>query len=170
MTRVDRARGIAFGVLAAALGSSGCQVLDRVIGSAIAANEAGALATMRVMASGQIAYSVNNGNAYGSIACLESPGACVPKDPGVPYLTPGTTTGERAGYVFEFHPGPDAPVAAGRPPGSALTSFAYVGKPVRPGTTGNKTFCVDATFNVCTIPDGVSVSGPQCPATCQLVK
>jgi hypothetical protein len=160
----------AFVVVLAALGSSGCGILDSLIGSAVAANEAGALGTVRVMLSGQIAYAVNNGNAYGSVGCLESPSPCVPKDPGVPYLTPGTTTGERAGYIFEFHPGPDAPNAAGRPPGSALASFVYVAKPVRPGTTGNRTFCVDATFNICTLPDGVSVAGPQCPAACQILK
>ena len=163
-------RALTLLVVLAALGASGCGLLDSVIKSGAESNEAGAIATVRVMASGQIAYSVNNGGAYGSIGCLESPSPCVPKDPGVPYVTPGTTSGERAGYLFEFHAGPDAPNAAGRPPGSALASFAYVAKPVRPGTTGIRTFCVDATFNVCTIPDGVSVSGPQCPATCQVLK
>jgi hypothetical protein len=163
-------RGGPLVIFLAALASGGCGVLDGVIRSAAEANEAGALGTVRVMASGQIAYSVGNGGAYGNIGCLESPSPCVPKDPGVPYVTPGTTRGERAGYLFEFHPGPDAPSAAGRPPGSALASFAYVAKPVRPGTTGVRTFCVDATFNVCTVPDGVSVSGPQCPAACQIVQ
>jgi hypothetical protein len=154
----------------AVLGSTGCGILDGLISSAAEANEAGAIGTVRAMASGQIAYSVNNANAYGSISCLESPSPCVPKDRGVPYVTPGTTSGERAGYVFEFHPGPDAPAAEGRPAGSALASFAFVARPMRPGTTGIRTFCVDATFNVCTVPDGVSVSGPQCPAACQVLK
>ena len=165
-----RIRVGAFAVMLTALGSSGCAILDSLIGSAAEANEAGALGTVRMMVSGQIAYSVNNAYAYGSISCLESPSPCVPKDPGAPYLPPGTTSGERAGYIFEFHPGPDAPTAAGRPPGSALESFAFVARPVRPGTTGIRTFCVDTTFNVCTIPDGVSVSGPQCPTACQILK
>jgi hypothetical protein len=156
--------------LAAAMCLAGCGQVEKLTRATAEASEASAIATVRTVISAEIAYSVNNGFAYGGLDCLAAPASCVPSDPGRPYLDKAMATGEKSGYTFEFHAGPDAPQAAGRPAGAALTAFAFVATPARAADVGARRFCGDSSGNVCSMAAGTTVSGGQCPANCEVLR
>jgi hypothetical protein len=150
--------------------SSACERSEELNRARAQANEATAIANIRIMLSAQAAYSAGNDGAYGSIECLQSPKACVHTDPGQPYLEKDFVLGERAGYIYHFDAGGNTPQAVGRPPGSTLSTFAIVATPAVAGSSGTRRFCGDSRMYVCTLLGDSVVSGAQCPSSCQPVQ
>lgn len=154
-------------ITALALSVTSCADLQR---ARLEANEASAIGSLRAIVSGEMAYASSNGFAYGSLECLAAPKTCNPSDSGVAHVDAAlAAAGERSGYRLEFHPGPDADAAAGRPRGAALRSFAMVATPVTPGVTGTRRFCIDDRAELCTLEASATPTDGRCPASCVAV-
>ncbi len=135
----------------------------------IAANEASTIGRMRTIVSGQMAYAVSNGGAYDTLECLAAPASCGFDASATAYIPPDVGTGTRAGYTVTFFNGPASDRSANPAivSPSSMDAFAVLAEPERPGTTGERVFCVDATGIVRIGPGpGASsvVVGGLCPA------
>jgi hypothetical protein len=154
-------------VLLGAGASSACGSSEELNRVRHEANEAGAIANVRIVLAAQATYSAGNAGAYGSMECLADPKTCVAADPGQPYVEKGFLSAERSGYTYQFHAGADSPQATGRPRGASLSSFAIVATPAASAPSTARRFCGDASMNVCTLSRDSVVSGGQCPSSCQ---
>lgn len=128
-------------------------VVDRNRSSA---NEASAIADIRVLLVSQAAYSNRNGGAYGDIACLAEPADCI-TDYGIapPFLDKRVAVplASRNGYVFRFVPGKPIPPTAGIGKRS-LAGFVYTATPTDPGKSGVRGFAADETGIICFTRNG----------------
>ena len=125
--------------------------------SRIAENERRVIGDLRTIQAAEAEYSALNRDLFDTLPCVATPSRCVPGRPSTvtavtPQLASLTTSW---GYVRTFHPGP-AP-AGGVPAGASptsLTGFAYVAVPVSPGSTGQRSFCGDASGRICAAREG----------------
>lgn len=134
----------------------------------IAANESSTIGRMRTIVSGQMAYAVSNGGAYDTLECLAAPASCG-IDSAMGFIPPDVGAGTRAGYTVTFFSGPASDRSANPAivSPSSMDAFAVLAEPERPGTTGERVFCVDATGIVRLGPGpGASslIVGGLCPA------
>jgi len=94
----------------------------------ITANEERALQEVRILSAAEQAYALSHHGYYDLPSRLG--------DPRAEAAVPGE--GQRSGYLRRFHPGPppdrEAIGQAGLSP-SSLRSFAYLARPVDPGTS-----------------------------------
>lgn len=125
----------------------------------VRANETTALADIRTVITSETAYAYANGGLFDNLDCLEAPSRCLPKYAvGAPqFLFGEPLMGSRAGYRRTFIPGPAATKdqikkAKGSP--SSLTAFAITAVPDKPGESGLRAFCGDATGRICVNDDG----------------
>lgn len=116
----------------------------------IAANEAGAVATLRTFASAEAAYAARNGGRYGSPECLSAPDRCVPGYTGPPFhASPVERVFENNGYIFTFlSPGTVDPQKAFDEPARKIERYALLALPSRSNSTGQRLFCVDSTGTI----------------------
>jgi len=106
--------------------------------------EPGAIAVVRAIIGGELAYASLNEGYYDTLECLDS-ASCVPGVRGhSPFLEHHlAVTQERRGYGFEFHAGPSAePRSDRRVSHSAMTRFAVVAIPLN-STPQRHSFCGD---------------------------
>jgi type IV pilus assembly protein PilA len=136
----------------------------------VSANETAAIGDIRSVISAEAAYQTVNGGYYDRLECLAEPAGCIPGYAGTSMLTPEIArAATKNGYRRVFHRGP---AASPRPPTVSPTStmsFAYVGIPVKKGTTGVRAFCGDARGRVCGRNDGImpeDLAG-ECPTDCE---
>ena len=131
------------------LGIAASLVLPGLIRARIAGNEASAIGTLRMVASAQATAASLNGGFYLPLDCLADPSACIPGYTGPPLMSEL----RGSGYSPVFVPGPAptpeerqvAPAAAER----SLEGFAFLMVPDQPGESGQRSFCVDQSFDVC---------------------
>jgi hypothetical protein len=105
---------------------------------AITVNEERTLRDIRTLSAAEQAYAGTNHGYYDLPLRLRYS----------PPLLSGPSEGRWSGYVRRFHPGPPPDgetIEHAVVSPSSLRSFAYVARPLDPGTTGRRTFCVDAT-------------------------
>jgi type II secretory pathway pseudopilin PulG len=107
----------------------------------MAGNEASAIGQIRAIIAAEMVYAGITG-AYGTIECLATPSRCSPGADSRPLIGPESQQLERSGYRFTFYP--LDPVDAGK-----LPVFAIVATPIQPLSTGRRSFCGDATGEVC---------------------
>jgi hypothetical protein len=160
------AAGTLFAVLTLAI-----HTLD-VLGSRVdgirTANEAAALADMRMLLLAEEGFAAANGGRPDLPACLAAPARCGKRAaPSLPLPEP--LNGERAGYARRFYPGPAADADEIRQRAlspSSLQGFAYLATPLPSDVVGGRAFCADATGLVRFNLDGTppTVAGSACPA------
>jgi hypothetical protein len=116
------------------------KTLRNLLSSALAANEAAALARMRTIGSAQLIHRSTNGQ----FASLE---ALADSD-----LLPGMSDGISGGYKFTSTPGSDAAL-----------NFTVTAEPVQMGKTGRTCYFLDETQLVrCTQEAPATVKSPAC--------
>jgi hypothetical protein len=128
----------------------------------ISANEAAAIGDLRTVTSAQAAYQGSNGGLYGDLPCLNEPATCIKGYSGPPFLDERLTSLEaKTGYLRAFHPGKPART---RP--RSFQGWAYTAWPSEPGTTGVRSFCIDASGVIVFDPKGAEIKpvGGTCPA------
>jgi hypothetical protein len=149
------------------------EVMEKAQASRISAFKASAVGDIRTVISGQAAYSTANEGFYDELRCLVDPGTCLPSYPkGSPaFLDASVLQAEKFGYRRTFHPGAKAPRQA-KSSASSLTSYAFTAVPLKPGETGKRGFCGDASGRLCFTPDGSQpkVVGGECDAACTTLK
>jgi hypothetical protein len=164
-------RGIAIaGALLNVLALALAALIIAMLGSRNApyrANESATIGDMRALASAQAAYRNVNGGYFDTIECLVKPQDCLEGFDGPPFIGDWLYA-QKSGYDRTFVAGPrpkDLPAKSSK---TSLESYAYYAKPIRPGDTGVRGFCVDSRAEVCATDDGASlvVTGPLCPASC----
>ena len=116
------------------------------------ANEAAVLAEIRLLLEAEARYAAGNGGLYDVLQRV------------------GSAKGQEAGYSRRFHAGAPADpgeIARQRLSPSSIRAFAYVAVPLRPGETGRRAFCGDATGLVRFNPDGTppDVADGACPTS-----
>lgn len=129
-----------------------------------------------MMASKQ--FAARNGALFGPLNCLTQPETCLtgfPRDE-APFLDPSHDWLEtRHGYTRTFQLGPkvspDAATAAGAWPESSK-AFAFTTAPEKPGQTGLRSFCGDASGKICFLANGAppTVKDGRCAPPCQELK
>jgi type IV pilus assembly protein PilA len=132
----------------------------------VSANEAAAIGDIRTVISGEVAYSVSNGNRYDTLPCLAAPSTCLSSYAGPAFLDPALSQADvKSGYRRSFHPG--APATDGQSP-SSMMSFAYTAVPVTSNQTGVRGFCGDDTGRICYTRDGSepAVADGRCAEPC----
>jgi hypothetical protein len=130
-------------------------------------NESATIGDMRWLVSAQAAYRDVNGGYFDTIECLKAPQTCLEGFEGSPFIGEGFV-GQKSGYVRTFiagAPPKDLPAKGSK---TSMESYVYFAKPIRPGESGVRGFCVDRRGEVCATADGASlvVTGPLCPASC----
>ncbi len=149
------------------------EVMAKMQASRISAYEASAVGDIRSVISGEMAYAMANEGFYDELRCLAAPTSCLPAYPKTPppFLNESELQGERFGYRRTFHPGAKAPRKAKASP-SSLTAFAFTAVPLKPGETGHRGICGDASGRLCFTPDGTlpKVVGGECDAACTTLK
>jgi prepilin-type N-terminal cleavage/methylation domain-containing protein len=144
--------------------------IPSLLRSRMAANESGAIADSRVVASAEHAYAASNGSAYGHMSCLGTPVTCG--------FAPGTTAfvdsmvaslATKSGYSRSFVPGS---AILGSVDTGGLESWVYVATPSSVGQTGTRGFAVDDKGMVCQDPSGAvpPLSGARLDPTCSPVR
>jgi type IV pilus assembly protein PilA len=131
--------------------------IPNLVRAKIAANEASAVGSIRTIVTAETSYATSNPTIGYTATLAQLGGAepCVAAIPGPACLidnvlaTAGTAAGEKSGYRFPY-----APTAAG----GTNIAFTLHGNPVRPGSSGQRRFCVDLT--------GVIKFNPITTATC----
>src|SRR5262249_20436880 len=121
--------------------------IPNLVRAKMAANEASAVGSMRTIVTAEVSYAASNPNIGFTATLAQLGGAepCVAAMPGPACLidnvlaTAGTPAGEKSGYRFPY-----APTATATPAGSINAAFTLHGNPVRPGTSGQRSFFVDA--------------------------
>jgi hypothetical protein len=140
----------------------------------LAANEAMAVADIRMIYSAQNLFMAVADGAFGDLRCLNIPADCVTGIPGEKLLEPELTTAtEKSGYRRKFHPGTRVPNPKAKgSPSPFVKSYAYTAVPVTPGETGTRGFCGDSQARICVSADGTEppVSGGLCATPCTELK
>jgi hypothetical protein len=117
------------------------KALRNLLSSALAANEASALARMRIIGTAQLIHRSTNGK-FGSLEALADSD-----------LLPGMSDGISGGYKFRSAPGSDAEL-----------NFTATAEPVQRGKTGRIFYFLDETQLVrCSQQSPATVKSPACP-------
>jgi len=139
--------------------------------------EAGAIAVLRAIISGELAHASFNSGYFDTLRCLES-GACAPGQAHAgPFLDPEfqqryfAPRRERRGYRFEFHAAPNPENQRDRRvSSSAMTGFAVVAIPLNPRRQ-HHSFCGDDRGTIYMVGGGAvpNVEATRCVDTRQSV-
>jgi Zn-dependent protease with chaperone function len=140
-------------VVVAVIGIVAAIAIPSLLRARIAANEAAALGDLRGIVSAEAAYAgANHGFFESDMACLGSPGRCLPGYGGPPFLDASLAVGTKSGYVRKLYHGHTYPAGSEPPPGvsrSSTDGFAVVARPVTAQQTGIRSFCADSSGIVC---------------------
>jgi hypothetical protein len=149
------------------------QLIAQIQAQRVKAHEAAAIGDIRSVLTGEMAYAFANEGFYDELRCLAEPTTCLPSYPKTSpaFLNASELQSEKLGYRRTFHPGAKAPRQA-KASASSLTAFAYTAVPLKPGETGNRGFCGDASGRLCFTADGSApkVTDGQCDAACTTLK
>ena len=105
----------------------------------LAANEATAIGTLRMLQSAEVSFAQVSGGSYGSPECLSVPKQCLRNYTGEPFVSESYASEfTKSGYRFQFAGGPSSDPGV---PG-LVSSFAVYATPVSSGT-GTRGFCTD---------------------------
>lgn len=113
------------------------------------AAEATAMGDARSFASAQVAYSSNNGGAFGRPACLIAPDRCGFVAGTTPFID-ADILNARAGYQRRFEPGEPLDGSVDK---NGLDGFVFILTPI-PGQGGQRGFAVDGSGLICFTEDG----------------
>jgi prepilin-type N-terminal cleavage/methylation domain-containing protein len=148
--------------------------IPNLLRSKIAANQAGAVGTLRTISSSEETYSVvyNNGFTQ-NLGTLGGPAGGVASCANAQLIDEVLSTGGaggpagKSGYTFTSGPGIGVAIGPGPQPAGCpaigLTGFSVTAVPIKVNSTGNAAFCIDETGVVRIDVAGV---GGGMPAAC----
>jgi len=149
-----------------AIGIIAAIAIPSLLRARISANEAGAIGDVRTVISAQAAYqATHKGSLYaGRPECLFRPASCMPGYDGPTFLDAELFQSPRRGYTREL-------IGNGTDPNVA--EYAFIAIPAQEGQTGVRSFCGDATGQVCSMMVGMraamvesTAAGAKCSSTC----
>lgn len=151
--------------------------IPNLLRSRMAANEASAVGSLRTLNTAMVTYNTTYGVGFApSLASLGGPtgapancGASELVDEVLAGTNPATATPQKSGYTFQMFPGVTAatvPVGSTCAPGWA-DGYAITAIPIALGTTGQNSFCTDASGVIRKDPTGAppAPAGGLCPNT-----
>ena len=144
--------------------------IPNLLRSRMAANESSAVGSIRTMNTAAITYSSTYGNGFPpSLAAIGTTGTGAATCANASLLDTVLTLGTKSGYLFGLQPGVVA--ANVTPPNGCTTGgfadgYVVTAQPVTTGTTGQRSFCSDASGVIRQNPTGaVAVAASAlCPA------
>ncbi len=143
--------------------------IPNLLRSRMAANEASAVGSVRTMNTAAITYSSTYGNGFPpTLAAIGTTGTAAVGCNNASLLDTVLTSGTKSGYGFGLQPGTVAYAAT--PPtgctGGFSDGYVVTAQPVNTGTTGQRSFCSDASGVIRQNPTGaVAVAASAlCPA------
>jgi len=135
--------------------------------SRLQANEAATIDDLRALRAAEESYSSSNIGYYDTAECPATPRRCLQESPGASLapLLDGPVIGDKNGFRRKFYAGPKIPKPEQGASRSSMTGFAVTAVPIRPGETGQRAFCADASAIICFTADGSEplVARGQCP-------
>jgi len=141
--------------------------IPNLLRARMAANEASAVGSIRTINTAAISYDATYGNGYPpSLTAIGITGTTVGCT-NAELIDTVLTSGTKSGYSFAWQTGVTALTSAATGCGSPGYSDGYVvtAQPVTTGTTGQRSFCSDATGVIRYNPTGTkaTASGGLCP-------
>jgi len=151
---------------------------DKLDAEALHGRDRAALLIIRTVLLAEKQLAMRNGGLYGPFECLTRPETCFPDFPqdDAPFLDPTYEWLEpRLGYERRFHPGPKATedeLRRAKAVPDSLKAFAFTAVPVKPGETGLRAYCGDASGKICFTPDGAppGIREGRCVPPCKELK
>jgi len=144
--------------------------IPNLLRSRMAANEASAVGSIRTINTAAISFNSSYGDGFPvTLAQIGTTGTAVVSCANAEYLDSVLTLGKKSGYSFVLGAGatvwPAASVPAGCVAGS-VDGYTVTAVPQNPGTTGQRSFCSDATGVIRYDATGTApaVAGGLCPA------
>jgi type IV pilus assembly protein PilA len=141
--------------------------IPNLLRSRMAANEASAVGSIRTMNTAAITYSSTYGNGFPPLlTSIGTTGATAGCD-NASLLDTVLTLGTKSGYLFGLQPG--SVLAAVTPPtgctGGYADGYVVTAQPVTTGTTGQRSFCSDASGVIRQDPTGTKATAASalCP-------
>jgi type IV pilus assembly protein PilA len=141
--------------------------IPNLIRSRMAANEASAVGSVRTLVTAAITYNSTYGNGFpGSLAQVGTTGTTAVGCNNAELIDSVLTAGIKSGYNFALLPGT---VAVTTPPAGCtagfVDGFGAVAWPVTVGTTGQRSFCSDASGVIRFDPTGAeaALTASLCP-------
>jgi len=140
--------------------------IPNLLRSRIAASEASAVGSLRTMNTAAVSYSSTYGNGFPpSLASIGTNGSTTVSCTSAGLIDPVLSSGTKSGYTFQLHPG----LAANQLNSASSSCSAGYGYsdgymitavPITVGTTGQRSFCTDASGVIRQNPNGTPNPGP----------
>ena len=144
--------------------------IPNLLRSRMAANEASAVGSIRTINTAAVSYNSSYGNGFPSLLTeIGTTGSAAVSCDNAEYIDSVLTVGTKSGYTFAVGAGVTAVAAANKPAGCTVAGFidgyTVTGVPGTLGTTGQRSFCSDATGVIRFDPTGTApaVAGGLCP-------
>ena len=142
--------------------------IPNLIRSRMAANEASAVGSVRTMNTAAIEYNSTYGNGFpASIAQVGTTGTAAVSCNNAELVDSVLTAGVKSGYNFAVLPGavPVTTVPTGCSAPGNTDGYGVIAYPVTTGTTGQRSFCSDASGVIRFDPTGAkaALSAALCP-------
>ena len=144
--------------------------IPNLLRSRMAANEASAVGSIRTINTAAISYNSSYGNGFPSkLTEIGTTGAAAVSCDNAEYIDSVLTAGTKSGYTFAVGGGVTPVPAASKPAGCTTAGFidgyTVTAVPGNLGTTGQRSFCSDATGVIRFDPTGTApaVAGGFCP-------
>jgi prepilin-type N-terminal cleavage/methylation domain-containing protein len=143
--------------------------IPNLLRSRMAANEASAVGSIRTVNTAAISYNSSYGNGFPiSLAQIGTTGAAVVSCDNSEYLDSVLTLGKKSGYTFAIQTGgaPLAAAVAGCTTPGSMAGYSVTAVPATVGTTGQRSFCSDASGVIRQDPTGAApaTAAGACPA------
>ncbi len=123
--------------------------IPNLMRSRIAANEASAVGSLRVLNTSEVTYSTIYNTYTCTLAALGPPsGGSTPSSASAGILDASLASGTKSGYSFTAG---TCNVSSGN-----TTSYQWLADPSAPGTSGTRHFCTDDSFNIKVDPNSSS--------------
>ena len=122
--------------------------IPNLLRSRMAANEASAVGSIRTMNTAAISYNSTYGNGFpSSIGQIGTTGTVAVSCNNAEFLDSVLTAGTKSGYTFKVLPGAVAvtTIPVGCTAAGNTDGYGAVATPVTVGTTGQRSFCSDAS-------------------------
>ena len=146
--------------------------IPNLIRSRMAANEASAVGSVRTMNTAAIEYNSTYGNGFpATIAQIGTTGTAAVSCDNAELIDSVLTSKVKSGYNFDVLAGatPVATVVAGCTNKGNVDGYGVIANPVSTGTTGQRSFCSDASGVIRTDPTGAAatLTNALCPVGLQ---
>jgi type IV pilus assembly protein PilA len=144
--------------------------IPNLLRSRMAANEASAVGSIRTINTAAISFNSSYGDGFPStLAEIGTTGTAAVSCNNAEYLDPLLTTGKKSGYSFAMAAGTSVvtTVPTGCAAGGYTDGYTATAVPQTVGTTGQRSFCSDATGVIRYNPTGGApgVTAPLCTDT-----